>query len=160
MERQLFHIRNSFAKIFPEIPIIDAIPEKREPFATDYAHSKVLLISLAASQKEWEFLQRMEQAISSQLATATLIDGKELEHDERGRQLFSASHLKLIILPYGWEKSFLAKWCTFSAGSELDSHFLGNTAILFMEQIEKYLTNIELKRKLWKRLCSLLSSST
>lgn len=160
MERQLFHIRNSFVKIFPEIPITNTIPEKREASATGYSHSKVLLISLAATKKEREFLQRMERAISSQLAAATLIDGKELEHDERGKQLLSASHLKLIILPSGWEESFLAKWCTFSEGSELGSRFLGNTPILFMEQIEKYLTDVELKRKLWKRLCSLLSSST
>jgi len=121
-----------------------------------YLDAKIVLIAFNETNQGLEFLHNVAHAVDKLLAPTRLING-ETYGEQWDLVLGSPLLHTLLISPWSsWKNSPLSRY--YRQNGTTGTHFLGKRPLLFLEPASHYLTNPELKRKLWKELNMRLSS--
>jgi hypothetical protein len=143
-----------------EIPQDTLAKQKASAWKNPYSSATVVILFFDEVDQKLLLLQKLKDAIDSTLAPAILLEGRSLEKEQKWEALLNMQNIRLILSPpfEFWQKTTLASF--YHKDPSSNSHFLQNTPLLLMEPAENYLTNPDIKRKLWKTLTLQLSSLT
>jgi hypothetical protein len=156
-------IRQLIAKTLPDVALTTTVPDDASAkkmsdlWRQKHLSAKVFVVSFGETGP---FLQNVTKAIDTLLAPAHLIEGPKMEREKSWELALSAPALQLILVPpfAAWKTTQLARFYRENPSS--NTHFLKDTPLMFMQPVVAYLKNPDLKRELWKSLCSHLSTST
>lgn len=145
----LSDIRQIVAEKFPQLTIIDEIPQ---PGVSSHL-ADVLLITSGEDPTHLEFLQKVAKAIKDRFCAAEVI-----KYHDNWDAIVSSPHLKLILMA-GTELDQLPQLKQYYR--ELPKHnrqLLGKVPFIPMAEFSAYLTDTKQKSLLWKSVCEHLQT--
>ncbi len=148
-----------FRKIAPHIAFVEEVPSDRKAeqlnrrWQTKSQAAPLSLFYMQESEPERLFLGRIQIALSTSWAPATLISAASIEQEDQWETFLLAPELKGMILSEStlWQLPRLIRFYTENPTQGTRS--LGKVPLLLLSNLSMYLNNPSLKRSLWNLLC-------
>ncbi len=156
-------LRKLFAKISPQIRILDEIPKDTlakqisERWKTRNQAASISLLFYQESEPHRQLLEHLSQALDVAFGDARLIQCNSIENEKQWEAFLSVAELKTVIICDStlWQLPNLLQYYR-----ELPTHserFLQKTPLFLLPDLSLYLKDPLLKRSLWKALCQKLA---
>lgn len=157
-------LHSLFAKIAPDLPLIDQIPS--DAFAKNIATrwktknqiAPLTFLSLHEPPEQKALLLNIVNALDVHFGGAKLVDAESIEREKQWEFFLSSPQLKLILAcDYTlWQLHALLPFYREQTASGLRT--LKNVPLFLFPDLSLYLKDPNLKRSLWKALCQKLST--
>ena len=165
VERVSFEdVRKIVAKIAPELPILDDIPNdaiakkiaQRWKTKNQTAPISILLLNEPSHQKT--LLEQMAKALDVYYGPARVINAESIEKEKQWETFLSVPELKLIIACDStlWQLTHLMSF--YKENPAQGTRYLGSIPIFLLPDLSLYLKDPLLKRSFWKALFQNISS--
>jgi hypothetical protein len=151
-------LKQLLRKVAPHMRIVDEIPSdesarkivgswKEEEFSEEVA-----LLFFEEIEEEILLIRNLGNAINTRLKSARVLDGREIERENKWGQLFSSVKLRFII-----SSPLLSNYpLLMQHYQERGGMFLAKIPLHILDPVSSYLTNPALKISLWQKLSTLL----
>lgn len=151
-----------FPNLFPEAKLSEAIPSDAlaQKLKNAWQHQQmippVILLAFHDDEKQMTFLKNLAQAISLRLAPARVLSAHKLEKEKGWNEVLQTSSLRLVIASdYGlYLQPNLMQ--LYREVPQEGKHYLNQTPLLLLSDLNLYLKEPQLKSLLWRAICNRL----
>ncbi|CUI16283.1 conserved hypothetical protein [Candidatus Protochlamydia naegleriophila] len=152
-------------KMFPNYRLNEAIPDDRlakklmNAWSLEQSIPPVIILSFDEREKHLALLKNIARAITLRFAPARVMSGLKLEKEKQWDSLFNTAGLRLIIASdYGLYLQ-PALMTHYREVSKQAKHFLNQTPLLLLSDLDLYLKEPQLKSLLWRAICNEFSTA-
>ncbi|WP_068470215.1 hypothetical protein [Candidatus Protochlamydia phocaeensis] len=151
--------KQTLRELFPHYPLCDNIPDDKiakkvkNAWYQEKVIPPIIILSFNDQDKHLTFLKNVAQAISLRLAPARVLSGVQLEKEKQWETILREPHLRLVIASdYGlYLQPGLMKH--YREVPKQAKHFLHQTPLLLLSDLNLYLKDPQLKALLWRAIC-------
>jgi hypothetical protein len=162
IENQTF--KDILKKTSPEYALADTIPDDyvakklMNLWATEQQISPVVILSFDHQENHLNFLKNIAKAISLRFGPAKVVSASKLEKEKQWNSLLSTKELHLIIASdyHLYLQPNLMNY--HKEEPKQGKHFLQQTPLLLLSDLDLYLKEPQLKSLLWRAICNELIS--
>lgn len=144
--------RKLMAANFPNVQILDELPVSKEPKVKKPVAYQVLLLALDETVEQKEFLKNMANALCEKKCQAVVVPARKLQQDGRWKEVLSFRSLQLVIASAQVMRTMKGLHEFYRASSDGSMHYLGGVTLFILDDVQKYMQNVQLKRDLWKAM--------
>lgn len=153
-----------YRQLFPEIPLIETIPNDsfaikiKNAWVNEQTIPPVIILSFRNQDKELAFLKNVAQAITLRLAPARVISALNWEKEKGWEEILNSPDLKLFIAcDYDlYLQPALMK--VYQEAPQQGKHYLSKTPLLLLSDLSLYLKEPQMKSLLWRAICNEFAS--
>ena len=157
-------LKSVFWKIFPQIALLDEIPDDAiakktaNRWKTKNQIAPISILYFSEPPKQKALLLEIAKAIDVYFGPARLIDAEAIEKEKQWETFLSSDTLKLVIAcDYTlWQLNNLMRHYKEIPSGQ--TRTLGNIPLLLLPDLSLYLKDPLLKRSLWKAICKAVSA--
>lgn len=147
-------------KTFPHYRLNETIPDDRlakklmNAWSLEQSIPPVIILAFNEKEKHLTLLKNIAKAITLRFAPARVMSGLKLEKDKQWDSLLNTADLRLIIASdYGLYLQ-PALMTHYREASKQAKHFLNQTPLLLLSDLDLYLKEPQLKSLLWRAICN------
>lgn len=149
--------RKLFSDQFPQMRILDALPEEMTKQKTALKNSpEVVILVFNESPEQLAFLENVATAISAKQRKAQLISAKKVEQAKAWKEILTSKSLRLVIASKEVIQTLPELRQQYRASPQRSMHYLAGTFLIVLDNVAQYMQNTQLKRSLWNTLRSQL----
>ncbi len=154
-EYDLTKIQKEMSQIFPQLEIIDKIPEYTGPQPVQNRATglpEVIFLTFSESPEEKEFLKKVADAVTARFCSAAVYSAFHIESKNKWADMFRLKGLRFIVA----SESGILSMPNLLAYYRRPQRYLGGLPVLLISDPEVYLRQPELKHSLWQAICTSL----
>lgn len=157
-------ICTSFRELFPNLPVIEQIPDDTEAkkignrWKKETFEPEIVILSFNEPVQSKAFLKNMAQAIHLHLGPTAIYPAHAIEQKDKWEQLLAMKKLKLVITTDFGMYSLPKLMRFYKESSNKSFKYLGDIPVLLITDPVVYFKQPNLKHSLWRALTSLLQS--